>query len=644
MSVNKITELLKNHSIIDYNLISDSLSSILSEMCQIITDQSNELDSIKKQLPNFAIKAEMEQKLKLQNDLITNNQTGLNNLCQITQQKLETVAQTIQLNAENADKQISDIKDQIDSETSQKIKEIQGDFYLTNQQIKEFQNSINNQKTEIEENKNGLKEVNDFLNKAQDQSIEVVSAKLEQLIEKVSQLEEENKNDRDSLHTNIDEIKVNVEKINNESKTEFELIEKDLRNVRSIVVDTPAIDFEGTVDTEVVVRAIQRDSRRIDSFNETINSIRQENNLIKHFFAEMAQCLQMFQLNMLDFVAEHNKTKKEILLLNDDNTKRCKALKNNFFTCSANIQNVLEATMNGMNLVSSTFSQVFSFLGKITPRPLPLFKDFDDTLIEFQKLCDSITTQNEKNEELNKQEENKSPRSVPDELFKISPVQLPDVSQLLNQKFSAISRFDKHDKKEENSVKLIGSGVDIELRQDVNNMKSKVDESYETVTHLRDTIESKIESKVDAISMERMMEKMRAMITKLRDQINAQNKLLTTYVPRSEAESLIQHILNSKFETAAGANHLECLLCGRSKSAVSSSIPGSTCCGGNLPRLSSSIASPANSNNPYELIYGKAYGSPMPQEKRQAAFTCTEKSRSSLAANMRLNSSTKYKK
>ena len=106
MSVNRITELLQNHSMIDFNLISDSLSTILKEMCQIITDQSQELESIKKQLPTFAIKEEIDKKIKLQSDATTNLQSGLNNLCQITQQKLEAVVQTNQVKTDNSNKQI----------------------------------------------------------------------------------------------------------------------------------------------------------------------------------------------------------------------------------------------------------------------------------------------------------------------------------------------------------------------------------------------------------------------------------------------------------------------------------------------------------------------------------------------------------
>lgn len=637
MSVEKITELLQNHTIIDYNLISDSLSSILKEMCQIITDQSQELDSIKKQLPTFAIKEEIEQKIKLQTDATTNLQSGLNNLCQITQQKLETVAQTIQLNIDNTNKQITDLKEQIDTETSQKIQDIQGDFFITSQKIKEIQSNYDKQVTQVEENKCGLQKINDLLNKAQDQSIEVVSAKLEKLTEKVNKMEEEDKNKENS----INEIKKDISKIEKESKTEIELIEKDLKAVRSIVVDTPSIDFDGIVDTESVVRAIQRDSRRIDSFNETINAIREENRLMKYFFSEMAECLQKIQLNMLDFVSEHNKTKKDIILLNNDNTQRCKALKNNFFNCSSNIQSVLEATLNGMNLVSNTFAQVFTFLGKLTTRPLPLFKDFDDTLIEFQKLSDMISAQNEKNEELNKQEEKRSPRNVPDEIFKISTVQLPDISELLNRKFTAISRFDTPIKKADDSVKVVGSGIDVELRQDVQNMKSKIDESLETVNHLRDTIELKIENKLDSIAMERMMEKIRGMILKLRDQVNSQNKSISNCVPRNEAENLIRHILTTSSvagETAAGANHVECLICGRSKSSITSSVPYCSCAGQNLPKLSSNVAASTNSNNPYELIYGKS------PEKR-TALTCTQQTRSGIKGpgNLSLNPSSNIK-
>ena len=76
-------------------------------------------------------------------------------------------------------------------------------------------------------------------------------------------------------------------------------------------------------------------------------------------------------------------------------------------------------------------------------------------------------------------------------------------------------------------------------------MKSKIDESLETVNHLRDTIELKIENKLDSVQMERMMEKIRGIILKLRDQLNSQNKSLSNCVQRNEAESLIRHVINT---------------------------------------------------------------------------------------------------
>lgn len=58
-------------------------------------------------------------------------------------------------------------------------------------------------------------------------------------------------------------------------------------------------------------------------------------------------------------------------------------------------------------------------------------------------------------------------------------------------------------------------------------------------------------------------------------------------------------------------------MCGRPKSSITTSVSYCSCAGANLPKLSSGVAASTNSNNPYELMYGKSYGSSTSPEKKE---------------------------
>ncbi|OHS96062.1 hypothetical protein TRFO_37813 [Tritrichomonas foetus] len=648
MSAQKITELLHNHAMIDYNLISDSLSDILCEMCQLINDQGIEIDILKKEIPKFAIKAEIDEKMKIEKETITSVQTGMTNVSEATKQKFDTIAQTIQLNVNKINSQFVEMKKQIDTDIDDKYKELQGEFYIANQQIKDLTASMQKHKTMIDENAKTIGNIQEFLNKGQDQTLETLSAKITTLSEKVERIDSTHHADKKTNDAYIESIKNDLEKFKEVSSSEFKFLEGDLKELRRLVVDAPSIDLDGVTDTEALIRAIQRDSRRIDGFNETINGIRDENNEMRSLFTELTNGFQKLQLNVMDFVTEHNRAKKDIIALTQDNSEQCRTLNKNFGTCFSNIQNVLDTTLNGMNLVSNTFVQIFSFLGKITTRPLPMFTAFDDSLLEFQRLSDSINAQNERFDEINKNEEKKTPRIVPNNTFKVPMVTIAQVPEAMASKQSALHKLEfnistkpassnsentpannENQFSETNSVtsrnsssrsnhsriannRIMNTGVDLELRQNVKDLQSKVDESLATVTHLKDTVEAKIERKTDTVAMERMMDKIRVMISKLRDQVNTQNKTIMTCVQRNEAETLIQQVLNTMNtggETAAGANHFECLMCGRPKSSLT----------GNLPRLSNVSQS---SQNPYEVLYGKSFES----STQSGAFPSTSQS------------------
>jgi hypothetical protein len=105
-----------------------------------------------------------------------------------------------------------------------------------------------------------------------------------------------------------------------------------------------------------------------------------------------------------------------------------------------------------------------------------------------------------------------------------------------------------------------------------------------------------LERKADVVAVDRIMEKIRITLQKLRDKQRHVANSLVFCIQRDEAEPLIKHILMSSSaqgETAAGRSHVECLLCGRTRSQVTVA---------QLPNLNSSLTA-------HELLYGRTRAS-----------------------------------
>ena len=588
MSENRISELLQNKNIIDIDLISDSLSGILKEMIQMLIDQGKEIDFLKNEVPKFANKEELTEKIKADSEDLQKIKENLNNLNEENTKLCDSLSQKIQSNQESFNTQLDEIQKKFNSDSQQKYEELQEELKNANEQIKELQNALKEQKQNIDDNKQNVDRINEVLKKGEDETVVTIAQKLTALTEKVDKMENEYQNDQKSNVTNIDEIKNNFETHKDESNSEIQSLAKDLEELKRVVYEAPSIDVGEVTGSEALIREIQRDSRRIDGINETSNHLKEDTSEIADLVREIVDAFKDLQKNIIDFVASHNQNKKEIVQLTQDNAEQIQNLRRSCGACFNNIQSVLESASNSLNVTSDAFAQMHSILSKITDEPLPKLTNFDTIIVELQHLNDSVSAQNDNFENQSRIEDNKTPRKLPVETYVFPVIELRTLNQKKKRKYDE-EKYIKKDDEEESSNNF----ADLELRQSVKEMQYKIDDSLTTVTHLRDTIDSKIDKKTDTAATEKMIDKLKGMISKLKEQVLTQNRNLMNCVQRNEAETIIHNILHSMNifgETAAGSNHIECLACGRPRSTLAPTTL--------IPVI------PKN-QDPHELIYGK---------------------------------------
>jgi hypothetical protein len=217
-------------------------------------------------------------------------------------------------------------------------------------------------------------------------------------------------------------------------------------------------------------------------------------------------------------------------------------------------QGHIDATMTGMNLISNTFLQIFSFLGKITTRPLPIFGSFDDSLLEFQRLSDAASAQNEKYDDEQKTRGASPPRDID-----LNPAfELPFV-EIVPATFSVPKPSSQATAGPTGEFQ---SCVDSEIRQTLVALELKLNRSVSNFSEFKDLLEQKLGQKADFVTVERIMEKVRGTLQQLREKQRQVQNAMVFCIQRDEAEALVQHILthtNAAGDTAAGSRNIECV-------------------------------------------------------------------------------------
>jgi hypothetical protein len=569
-----IVDLLRDKAIIDYSLISDNLSGVLSELCEIITKQGAAIDTLRAELPGYVLRNDLANSAAEQTGVIAQLKQDLEAAVKSHQSEMATFRESLKKSEELLTRKLTELNEANVRTQKLKFKEFQSEMFVLSQQIKDA-------KTETVENANlirpltqRLTAVEDFVEQTRKSSLDVVAGKVQNLEREVAGFQAVESDHKKELDAAILQLQKQNREAEERTQEDIREMGAEVARMKQTIFDSPGVECtNGVADTEALVRAIQRDSRRLDNFNQIIMAIREDHTEIKSLFINLHSAVEKIQVNVMDFVKDANHTKAEVLTLCGETRTASAELRCKVVKCSSDIREVNDATMAGMNLIANTFLQVFSFLAKVTTRPLPVFASFDDALLELQRLSDGISSQNEKYDDEQRQRE----KSPVQELTLDPEWALPLVElqgHQLHQSRQEIALLMQAANDAAAPVSL-SAGANLEVRQVIQDLEAKFQATVQEFKDFQEGYGGRINGKADFVLVERLTEKMKRMFTKVRDEQHEIDRRLFACVQRSEAESLIQHILlttNAAGETAAGTARVECLLCGRGRSAVASSV------------------------------------------------------------------------
>jgi len=575
MSLEKIQSILADPQMIGYQLISSTLGEVLVEMCQIITEQSEQIRHLKSQSEDFAIKKDYEQfKSETNSSLMFVKKQILRNDEKIEDYTKETFEKIDKLDYQ-VNKKVNETKDNIVKKYDEEISIIKDDFGFAKDQIMVLFSNQGKLKSELIDHSNNVENVKKQLELQKERSIDTLYEKSEKVEKHLNDLDkrflmkstELNEKIESGLSSTNDDLK--------ETKRQIGFIKKDTSELRRMIIDVPTFDIDGKIDFGSIVRSIQRDSRRIDSFNETIISIRDEHNDLRSMMISLLSTLAGINENYGLLVQDYNTLKPIIVSKSESNRESIDIISTSVFSLSSKVCSITDSIYQGLNHISGVFYSIIPMLSSIN-KSLPSIKPLDNIIISIQKIMDSVNQQNDYSQK------------------SISKIQYPNDTTLSNQfQFLPIIipslSATKHRSLDVNIGKQpIQSGgelFDPQARQDIEVLKNKFSSLNTLLEELKESVMVRIDRKADSVATERIFEKLRSSISNMKDQIATLSKQISVCVQREDITSILHQ---SGFQNSEEPVHNI-----RPNTTSSRQAPPTL----NLPQFTAPLA--------HEAIYGK---------------------------------------
>lgn len=530
MSVQKINNLLNNGEIINFNLISDQLKYTLIDICNLLQEHTSQIKNLQEEMSLRSTKKEVSSIQEQLEDIEKNNKEGLQEQNDKMNNRFDEMTTFLNKYQNTLSEKIDDSNKKLMEEFVAKEKDLQGDIYIANQQIREINVKIISQSNLLQKSQTEIAKINKLLDTGKDKSLELLALRIEGCENKLNIITSESTSFQNDLTAKVDECVKLTNTVKKDYTNEIHALSVDLNDVKHMVVDVQVFQNDGTLDTPALIRALQRDSRRIDKFDETINAVKEDHLKLNQMCLTLVKTFNEFQVNMGEMVVENNTFRRNLIKRTDENQALILDFSDELVNVSNNVHNVIEANLNSTTLITNSFAQLSAFIQHLTNRQVPFQINFDDAMLTIQQQNDTITTQNEKLEEKvkNAHSELKYGRQ-PSSDYVLPVTNIPVPEELLNQANSTIApvKVQNNENLEsklrdapENMRMTVMQPGEIENKRALQGLTTKIDAFNEQIDELKASLLEKFDKKADTQMVERLMERNRVSLNKLRDQIN----------------------------------------------------------------------------------------------------------------------------
>ena len=388
-------------------------------------------------------------------------------------------------------------------------------------EIEELRESISNTKQDCSNNKTELLKMNYHIDEIN------VKDDVKKLFSRLSALEESQREFKFTVNDSQKEMQSSIDALihkNTEMEDDFKAQISNLTpefyerpKIFTKEEDQPVIINNNLVDISPLIRGLYRDSRRVDSIGETIQTFRVENENVVNAVAAAQDNIIQFNKTLRDFVLSFVKSKT---LQNDRASyfqSSEKSLEKQIIDIWKYISILNENMNNGFNNASHAIDEIQSILSRLSKYPIPTLTNLSDVTLECSKIQEKLAEKNPQFEF-----EREKFRHPPEDQQSDPILQIVDVDTIRNKTMykNIDKKVDLLKQKFDESV--IQSNME-DLRIKVNELSHESSNINNKFEELRRFTKQKIGDKVDIITMERLFNKYQLLLDKMSRKLENMN-------------------------------------------------------------------------------------------------------------------------
>lgn len=282
--------------------------------------------------------------------------------------------------------------------------------------------------------------------------------------------------------------------------------------------DKPVVINNELTDISPMLRGIFRDSRRLDGMNELISNIKLECESVVDAMENAQENLQQFNHNLHDLSMTDQKIRD---LINE----RSEFFQTSIGNLEAQIGQIMsyifalsENQSHTVANASEAIDQIQSILTMMSTRPIPPITDLGDILLEINRVNEDVF---EKKTQFEGERERyrRYPRDIIIDSFKGANVQIHQLKKVNRIRSMRQNQYENAGKGQGNYQPLVDDSIVQmtleELRMKMNELTRNVEDMDGKFSQLSVQTEHQIEDKVDSVSVDRIFNKMYAMIERI---------------------------------------------------------------------------------------------------------------------------------
>ncbi|EAX95665.1 hypothetical protein TVAG_168740 [Trichomonas vaginalis G3] len=520
MSLHKISSLLEqNESIINVNLYSDQLKSILDQIVDMVSHQEQQINNLENVVKT---KAEIHDIEKINNSLSTFNEAFVRDLIDKSSSKISE-------SIENLNKYISETIETKNNATNVEIKKLETTFterFITNEQNLGIQGQRINDLSKnsryifdkIDEYQNNFTTIEQRLKKLEDKSEDA-------LIKRIDGLELIIENIKQKTEADIKQIDGKITEALNQISADRTLNDNKMKDLGEKIIDIQGkiaadsliqLELKDPLDASMIIHTIQRNDRRVDLLNQSFIATQNACDDQSKFFNGIHRCLIDLSKEVALLNNDLNLTKEQIPSCLKNSIHDILKLKSKIDAFLETSNASFKATATALNDLNDRLVETEELTKNKSTTKMG-FTDIINSLGRagsgFQKLIDDQTKFLAKSSDITLEPTEKHTISIP---------------TLNIGKEVEVETDDR-------------AAFEIEMNQKFSDLVSRLETEVSQTNEFKKEITTLMDKKADLSTIDRILEKMKSSINQMKEKLNHINTKQPVQIqPDTEPESYLR--------------------------------------------------------------------------------------------------------